>query len=86
VTVGIMLETFTLIHYWAPVIPLNYFFTVQAIRLWRRRDQRIGPMICPVLIILALALLVVLSIRRVQEISNPLASQIQRANLSSQLE
>lgn len=86
VTIGIMLETFTLVHYWAPVIALNYYFTLQAIRLWRRRDPRISPLICPAMIFLASIVLIFVFIRRIQEENNPLSAQVQRVNLLAHLE
>jgi hypothetical protein len=86
VTMGILLETFTLLHYWAPVIALNHLFTVQAIRLWRRRDRRIAAWICPVMIFFSIVILAFFFVRRIHDENDPLSSQVQRANLSVQLE
>ncbi len=86
VTVGIMLETYTLLHYWAPVLALNYYFTVQAIRLWRSRDRRIGTVLCPVMFCLAVIVLIVAVTQKIQEEGNPLSAQAQRANLLARLE
>jgi hypothetical protein len=86
VTIGIMLETHTLLHYWAPVIALNYYFTVQAIRLWRHRDRRVRPLLIPAMFGLAIVVLIILVNRNIQEAGNPLSAQGQRANLSARLE
>jgi hypothetical protein len=42
---GIMLEVYSLPHYWAPVTGLSYFFVLQGIRIWRVRDPRIGRLV-----------------------------------------
>ncbi len=41
---GLLLETYMMIHYLAPITGLNYFFVSSAMRLWRWRDKRIGQM------------------------------------------
>jgi hypothetical protein len=41
---GVLLETFMMIHYLAPITAFNYFFVLSALRLWRWRDKRIGQM------------------------------------------
>ena len=65
VTIGLMIATYMLLHYWAPVFALNYYFTVQAIRLWRQRDRRLRPLIVPVMFCLLGMLLIVTVTRRI---------------------
>jgi hypothetical protein len=86
VTIGLMIETFLLLHYWAPVIALNYYFNVQAIRLWGRRDPRLKPLIVPVMFSLVALLLIITSSRRIAAEDNPLSAQAQRASLLARLE
>ncbi|HWP23659.1 MAG TPA: hypothetical protein VNM15_05680 [Candidatus Binatia bacterium] len=56
---GIMLETYNLLHYWAPVTALSYLFVVQSIRLWRARDRRVGRWVPIGLLCMAATLLTV---------------------------
>ena len=86
VTIGLMLETYLLLHYWAPVFALNYYFTVQAIRFWQWRDRRIRPLLAPVIFALAAILLFVSVIQRMAEARDPLSAQARRADLSARLE
>ena len=51
---GIMIETYALPHYWAPITALSCFFIVQGIRLWRARDRRLGQLMVFALPILAI--------------------------------
>jgi hypothetical protein len=86
VTIGLMFATYLLMHYWAPVFALNYYFTVQAIRLWRQRDRRLRPFIVPVMFCLLGMLLIVAVKRRIGAEDDPLSAQAQRASLLAQLE
>ena len=54
---GIMIETYALPHYWAPVTALSYLFVLQGLRLWRERNPRVGQAVLIALPILALAVL-----------------------------
>jgi hypothetical protein len=85
VTIGLMIETYSHIHYWAPVVPFNYYFTVQAIRLWRWRDRRIRPFIVPIMLCLVVMLLAIMVRKGIREESNPLSAHVQRANLMAKL-
>lgn len=56
---GIMIETYSLPHYWAPITALGYLFVVQGLRFWRERNPRVGQAVlialpCLALVILAL--------------------------------
>ena len=86
VTIGLMIATYMLLHYWAPVFALNYYFTVQAIRLWRQRDRRLRPLIVPVMFCLLGMLLIVTVTRRIGAEDGPLSAQAQRASLLARLE
>ena len=86
VTAGIMLETYALLHYWAPVLALNYYVIVQSIRLWRRRDRRVRPLIVPALFCLAAIFMARSAHEKIQEENRPFSMRIQRANLIRQLE
>jgi len=50
---GVLLETFMMIHYLAPIAALNYFFVLSAMRLWHWRDKRLGQMMSWVIPLLA---------------------------------
>jgi hypothetical protein len=86
VTIGLMMETYLLLHYSAPVIALSYYFNVQAIRLWERRDRRLKFLIVPVMFSLVALLLIITSSRRIAAEDNPLSAQAQRASLLARLE
>jgi hypothetical protein len=81
---GIMLETYHNLHYFAPIVPLNYFFILQAMRLWRRRGPRIKKYLLYVMPLLAIT---VLSVHVWQTLRNrdELAPQLQRARFLAQL-
>jgi hypothetical protein len=81
---GLLLETFRGLHYAAPVIGLNYFFVVTAMRLWLQRDRRIGEFIVclvPILAILGVGKSLYGTIKE----NNSTAWHIQRAQLLKQL-
>jgi hypothetical protein len=42
---GMMLEIYSYLHYWAPITALNYLFIVQGLRLWRGRSPLVGQFI-----------------------------------------
>jgi hypothetical protein len=86
VTIGIMLETYTVFHYWAPILSLSYYFIVQAIRLWWRRSRRIRPFIIPAIFYLIFILLIIMVRKKIGEEHNPLSAQAQRAGLLARLE
>jgi len=85
-TVGIMLETFTVFHYWAPILSLSYYFIVQGIRLWWHSYPRIRAFIAPGIVFLTFVLMIVLVRKRIGEDFNPLSAQVQRSHLLAQLE
>jgi hypothetical protein len=86
VAIGIMLQTYAYIHYWAPVAALNYYFVVQAMRLWRRNSQRVGHMVLPVMMCLAAILLIARVSQRSMAEATSLSPAVQRANLLARLE
>ena len=55
---GIMVEVYSLPHYWAPITVLSYLFIIQGLRLWRMHDPRIGKAALIAIPLLALAVLV----------------------------
>lgn len=81
---GIMIETYSFPHYWAPITALNYFFVLQGIRLWRARDRRVGQLVPVALLFLAVT---VLAVNTYQSIAarDELAPALQRAKLLTQL-
>ncbi len=85
VMLGLMMATYSLLHYWAPIVALNSYFIVQALRLWSRRDRRLKPFIVPGIFCLVAVLLTITTSRRIREENNPLAPQIQHANLLTHL-
>jgi hypothetical protein len=56
---GIMIETYSLPHYWAPVTALVYFFGLQGIRLWRVRHRGVGQFMVYGVPILSLTILAI---------------------------
>ncbi|MEX0802183.1 MAG: hypothetical protein WD688_02510 [Candidatus Binatia bacterium] len=54
---GLITETFMLLHYIAPVVALNYFFVLNALQLWRRHNRRVGELVCWLMPLLATVLL-----------------------------
>ena len=86
VTIGLMMETYFYLHYWAPVLPLSYYFTVQALRIWRWRDRRLRPLIVPVMLCLVLVLLIIAVRQRISEDDDPLSAPAQRAAILTRLE
>jgi hypothetical protein len=86
VTVGLLTATYSELHYGAPIIALNYYFIVQGLRLWSKRDRQLKPFIVPVLLCLAVVLLIITSKRRIEGANNPLAPQAQRETLLAHLE
>jgi hypothetical protein len=81
---GVLLETFMMIHYLAPITGFNYFFVLSAMRLWRRRDKRIGQMMSWVIPLLA-AIMLVASLGWTINRDNSSAWQNQRARLLKHL-
>ena len=81
---GIMLEVPHNLHYFAPIVPLNYFYILQAMRLWRWHNPRVGKLALRVVPVLAIA---VLLINICQTIKNrdELAPHLQRERLLSHL-
>ncbi|HXK29381.1 MAG TPA: hypothetical protein VJ646_14095 [Candidatus Binatia bacterium] len=81
---GVLLETFMMIHYLAPITAFNYFFVLSAMRLWRWRDKRIGQTMSWVIPLLA-AIMLVASLGWTINRDNSSAWQNQRARLLKQL-
>jgi hypothetical protein len=81
---GLLMQTYTSVHYVAPITGLNYFFVVNAMRLWRWRNERIGQFMLwfpTCLAITGLAVSVVSGIMK----DNSSAWHLQRARLLAQL-
>jgi hypothetical protein len=81
---GLTMETFMALHYIAPVVPLNYFFVLSALRLWARRNRRVGRFILWLLPVSA-ALLVALSLYRDNRHDPSSDWHVQRARLLDQM-
>jgi len=79
-----MIEVHNMLHYWAPITALSYFFVLQGIRLWRARDRRVGQLVPVALLVLAVT---VLAVNTYQSIAarDELAPALQRAKLLTQL-
>jgi hypothetical protein len=86
VAIGIMLETYSYLHYWAPIVALNYYFVVQAVRLWQRNSQRFGRVVVPLMICLAAILLSARVVQRSMAETSNLSPGVQRASLLARLE
>ena len=86
VTLGLLIETYLLLHYWAPVVALNYYFYVQAIRLWMRRNRRLKRFIVPLTFCLLVTLLIIATELRIMGEEKPLGARYQRTSLLAHLE
>jgi hypothetical protein len=82
---GLLLEVHWAIHYLAPMIALNYFFIVTAVRLWRRRYKQGGRMMLWLVPSLAAAMLVA-SLHTGARQNQSSAWNVQRAKLIAQLQ
>ena len=58
---GLVMETYMQMHYLAPIIGFSYLFVLQAMRLWRWRNKRMGrtmlwlvPLLCVVVLLFSL--------------------------------
>jgi hypothetical protein len=81
---GLLTETFKSPHYLAPVIGLNYYFVVSALRLLSWRKRKIGHLIVWLTPLLALVVLVV-SLYASLKKDSPSSWHLQRAQLLEQL-
>ena len=82
---GLLTETFKWPHYLAPVIGLNYYFVLNALRLARWRNRKIGHLMLWLTLLLAIAgacVLVNITITK----DNSSSWQIQRAQLTQATE
>jgi hypothetical protein len=82
---GMMLPSYSLPHYWAPITALNHLFVLQGIRFWRFRDRRTGQLM---LVLVPALCLVLLSINFYHSMTSydPVVPHIQRAKMLSNLE
>jgi hypothetical protein len=82
--VGLLTETFKWPHYLAPITSLNYYFVVNALRLARWRNRKIGQLMLWQAPLLAIAALVVSLYGTIKKDSSS-SWQEQRARLFKQL-
>jgi hypothetical protein len=82
---GLLLSTVTAVHYAAPITGLNYFFVLNAMRLWRWRHKRAGQMMLWLLPCVAMTALVVSVIYETNSNDNSSAWHLQRARFLVQL-
>jgi hypothetical protein len=82
--VGMLMQTYKGVHYVAPITALNYFFVLNAMRLWRRRQKRAGQLMLWLVPSLAVAGLAV-SVGSGMIKENSSSWQFQRARLLAQL-
>jgi hypothetical protein len=81
---GLLTETFKWLHYLAPITALNYAFVVNAFRLTRWRNKRVGDLMLLLTPFLAIAALVT-SVNGIVK-TNSSSWHIQRAQLLKQLQ
>jgi hypothetical protein len=81
---GLVMETYSMFYYWAPVLALNILFIVQGARFWFLRDQQIGKRMLYFLPPLALAVVAANSYQTIKSLRD-MAPQLQRARLLTQL-
>ena len=82
--VGMLMQTYKGVHYIAPITALNYFFVLNAMRLWRRHRKRAGQLMLWLVPCLAITGLVV-SVGSGMIKDNSSAWHLQRARLLAQL-
>jgi hypothetical protein len=82
---GLLIATYSELHYSAPIIALNYYLVVQGLRVWCKRDRRLKPFIVPITLFLVVMLLVITGKQRLEGESNPLALQTQRQSVLTHL-
>ena len=82
---GLLTETFKWLHYLAPITGLNYYFVLNALRLARWHNKKIGHLLLWLTPILAIAALVI-SIRAAITKDSTYNWHIQRAQLLKQLQ
>ena len=81
---GLLMQTFKWLHYSAPVISLNYYFVLSALRLARWHNRKVGHLTLCVTLILAITALVT-SVNLTITRDNSSSWHIQRAQLVRQL-
>jgi len=81
---GMMIETYSLLHYWAPITGIGYLFIMQGLRLWQARNPRIGQSVLIALPILSLAVLA-MTTYLLMATYDEFTPAWQRARLSKQL-
>jgi hypothetical protein len=82
---GLIMETFSSLHYLAPIVGLNYFFVLNGLRLWRWRNRSLGQhmlWLVPLLSVLALSISLSDTIKQ----NDSSAWHIRRAQLLKQLQ
>jgi hypothetical protein len=81
---GLLIETYLNMHYLAPIIGFNYVFVLQAMRLWRWRNRRVGRLVLWFVPFLCVLLLLPFLYGRLKQ-NDSTAWQIQRARMNKQL-
>ena len=81
---GLLTQTFKWLHYSAPITGLSYYFVVNALRLARWRDRKVGELLLWLTPLLAIATLVISLYGTIKK-DNSLSWQQQRAQLLKQL-
>ncbi len=82
--VGVIIETFMQPHYLAPVVALNYFFALTAMRFWRARNRRLGRLIAWLLPVVGVIVLPISLYGRLRSV-NPPPWNIQRTRMLKQM-
>jgi hypothetical protein len=81
---GLLMETFKLLHYIAPITGLDYYFVLNALRLAQWRNRKIGQLMLWLTPLLAIAALVVSLYGTIKK-DNSSGWQEQRAQLLKRL-
>jgi hypothetical protein len=82
---GLLMQTYTAVHYAAPITCLNYFFVLNALRLWRRHHKTAGQTMLWLLPCLAITALVVSVSNDILKNNSSSAWHLQRARLLDRL-
>jgi hypothetical protein len=81
---GLLTETFKMLHYLAPIAAINYYFVVNALRLGRWRNRRIGQLTLRLMLIVSIIWLGT-SLYEMTSKATSSSWHIQRAQLLQQL-
>jgi 4-amino-4-deoxy-L-arabinose transferase-like glycosyltransferase len=82
---GVVMETYMQTHYLAPITGFNYLFVLQAMRLWRWRNKKIGRLMLWLVPFLSVVVLFSFLYTPLMKKDESVAWQRQRARINEQV-